>query len=107
MSICTKGRRKGRRKMLPKRRGASRSDTRPSLKTVALTFPEYSLERVYLHGLWQMSRGRRPALKLHNQHNPRIAFETARSLVGEKIDRARKTPYWRVSWPYGNPFTEA
>ena len=35
---------------------------RVSLKTIAMRFPPGSIERVYLHGTWQLERGRNPSM---------------------------------------------
>lgn len=45
------------------------------------------MEYVYLHGKWQRSRGRNPSILFGNHTGPREAFEAARSLVGEYLDR--------------------
>jgi hypothetical protein len=69
--------------------------TRLSLKTIAFMFPEHSLERVYLHGKWQRSRGRNPSLTLHNQRDPLMAFQTAEALVGEHFKDEFSQPFSR------------
>ena len=71
-----------------------------SLKTIALHFPAGSLERVYLHGIWQQSRGRNPSESLRNNSNlsPRASFETAEQLIGEYFQSLRRMAYFRVAW---------
>lgn len=77
-----------RRRTAGKTRGGgsrNKSTKRASLRTIALLFPPGSLQRVYLHGRWQKSRGRQPCLSLENLRDPRLAFEQADALVGEYI----------------------
>lgn len=60
------------------------------------------MQRVYYHGVWQRSRNRQPSLALSNQPNPRVAFETARMLVGEYLEQIRCFPYSRQrTWSKG------
>lgn len=68
---------------------------RISLNTIALMFPVESLERVYLHGVWQKSRGRRPSLTLSAQRDPRQAFATAAAHIGDYLEKVRGIPYSR------------
>lgn len=68
---------------------------RISLNTIAFMFPEESLERVYLHGAWQISRGRRPSLTLPAQRDPRLAFAAATAEVGDYLEKVRGIPYSR------------
>ena len=68
---------------------------RLSLKTIAFMFPEYSPERVYLHGKWQRSRGRNPSLRLHNRIDPLQSFQTAEALVGEHFKDELAQPWSR------------
>jgi hypothetical protein len=66
-----------------------------SLHTLAMLFPPQSTQRVYFHGVWQRSRNRQPSLVLGNQSNPREAFETAKVLVGDYLEKIRSFPYSR------------
>lgn len=68
---------------------------RISLNTIAFMFPVESLERVYLHGAWQISRGRRPSLALRGQRDPRKAFETAKARVGDYLEQVRRIHFSR------------
>lgn len=71
---------------------------RISLRTIAFLFPEHSVQRVYLHGLWQRSRNRNPTLTLSNQRDPRLAFEMAQEMVGDYFATIRRIPYSRQAW---------
>lgn len=55
---------------------------RISLKTIAMRFPAGSIERVYLHGTWQIERGRNPSMTYGNHHSTREAYATAKAVLG-------------------------
>lgn len=78
----------------------NRKTCRVSLRTIALLFPPRSVQRVYLHGRWQKSRGRRPCLSLENLQDPRLAYEQAEELVGEYIRSVLSTPYAYGKWQW-------
>jgi len=73
-----------------------RATIRLSLKTIAWSFPSGSVERVYLHGMWQRERGRQPTLLYGNHTNPRLAFASAQLLIGPYIESVRKIPFSRT-----------
>lgn len=66
-----------------------RATTRISLKTIAMMFPSDSIERVYLHGKWQIERGRNPSMVFGNHYNPRNAFVVADEMLGNYFDEIR------------------
>lgn len=66
-----------------------------SLKSIAMLFPTSSMQRVYLHGMWQMSRNRRPSEPLGNERNPIRAFSRADAKVGAYLDELTMAPYAR------------
>lgn len=77
---------------------------RLSLKTIAFMFPPNSPERVYLHGKWQLSRGRNPSLHLHNQADPLLSYRFAKSLVGEHFEDEFAEPWSRHDFYWANYF---
>jgi hypothetical protein len=77
---------------------------RLSLKTIALMFPEHSIQRIYLHGKWQMSRGRNPSLNTHNQNDPKLSFQVAKAIVGEYFDDIFAEPFSRHDFFWRNYF---
>ena len=68
---------------------------RYSLKTIAMNFPSGSMERCYLHGLWQKERGRNVTLLYGNHTKPREAFASAEMILSEYIAAIRKKPFSR------------
>lgn len=71
---------------------------RISLKTIAFLFPEGSQERIYLHGKWQIERGRKPSLRYGNHHTPREAFVTVDQMLGKYFDEIRHQAYSRQAF---------
>lgn len=68
---------------------------RISLKTIAMLFPSGSIERVYLHGTWQIERGRNPSMLYGNHHSTREAYTTAKAMLGDYFDEIRRQHYAR------------
>ncbi len=68
---------------------------RISIKTIAFLFPEGSLERVYLHGTWQIERGRNPSMRYGNHRSTRTAYEELKSSLGLYFDEIRRQEYSR------------
>ena len=60
-----------------------------SLKTIAFLFPSGSLERIYLHGKWQIERGRNPSMNYGNYSTPRQAFAAVDEMLGKYFDEIR------------------
>lgn len=79
----------------------NKATTRLSLKTIAFRFPPGSMERVYLHGIWQKSRGRNPSLLFGNHTDTLTAFESAKEGVGDYLEKVRRLPFSR-HWPWSN-----
>lgn len=79
---------------------------RKSLKTIANRFPFGSLEYVYFHGVWQLSRGRRPSTCYGNHQTAKESFEHAEALVGDYLESVRRLPYSRY-WPWSYELVEA
>jgi hypothetical protein len=73
----------------------SKATCRISLKTIAFLFPSGSLERVYLHGKWQIERGRNPSIGYGNHPTPRQAFVTVDAVLGSYFDEIRHQEYSR------------
>jgi hypothetical protein len=69
-----------------------------SLKNIALLFPAGSLERVYLHGKWQIERGRNPSMNYGNYPTPRHAFVALNEMLGAYFDEIRHQEYSRQHW---------
>ena len=72
--------------------------TRISLKTIAFLFPSGSLERVYLHGKWQIERGRNPSMFHGNHPTPRQAFAAVDAVLGTYFDEIRHQECSRRRW---------
>lgn len=68
---------------------------RISLKTIAFLFPAGSIERIYLHGKWQIERGRNPSLTYGNHRTARTAFLQAQEMVGPYFDEIRRQHFSR------------
>lgn len=68
---------------------------RISLKTIAMRFPPGSIERVYLHGTWQIERGRNPSMLFGNHYSTREAYQTAKTMLGTYFDEIRRQHYSR------------
>jgi hypothetical protein len=73
----------------------SKATIRISLKTIAMRFPAGSIERVYLHGTWQMERGRNPSMLYGNHHSARVAYAAAKAMLGSYFDEIRRQHYAR------------
>lgn len=71
---------------------------RISLKTIAFLFPSGSLERIYLHGKWQLERGRNPSMNYGNHPTPRQAFVAANQMLGKYFDEIRHQECSRQDW---------
>jgi hypothetical protein len=69
-----------------------RPTVRISLKTIAMLFPSDSVERVCLHGKWQLGRGRNPSMVFGNHFNAKEAFVAANEMVGGYFDEIRHLP---------------
>ena len=80
---------------------------RISLKTIAFRFPEGSLERVYLHGLWQLGRGRNPSMYFGNHPTPQHAFEAADEMLGSYFNEIRQQVYSRQDWFWNEAMVQA
>ncbi len=72
-----------------------KATVRYSLKTISLSFPAGSIERVYLHGMWQRDRGRNPTLLFGNHTDAKEAFAAATEMVGPYIESVRQKPFSR------------
>ena len=72
-----------------------KATVRISIKTIAMRFPAGSIERVYLHGTWQIERGRNPSMVYGNHHSTREAYATAKAMLGVYFDEIRRQHYAR------------
>ena len=72
-----------------------KATVRISLKTIAMRFPVGSIERVYLHGTWQIERGRNPSLLFGNHHSAREAYQAANAMLGDYFNEIRRQHYAR------------
>jgi hypothetical protein len=68
---------------------------RLSLKTIAFLFPEGSIERAYLHGRWQRSRGRNPSLTFGNEKQAHRFYAAAHADLGDYFDQIFQLPFSR------------
>ncbi len=68
---------------------------RISLKTIAFLFPVGSMERIYLHGKWQIERGRNPSMTFGNHQTARDAYVTINDMLGSYFDEVRHQEYSR------------
>lgn len=77
-----------------------RATIRISLKTIAFLFPVGSMERVYLHGKWQIERGRKPSMNYGNHPTPKEAFAAVDAILGNYFDDIRRQNYsrWDSFW---------
>jgi hypothetical protein len=78
-----------------------RATVRISLKTIAMKFPPGSMQRVYLHGKWQKSRGRKPSMRYGNHKDFGTAYRMAEVAVGQYFDQIRKIPSSRGKYFWG------
>jgi hypothetical protein len=83
-----------------------RATLRISLKTIAFRFPEGSLERIYLHGKWQLERGRSPSMNFGNHPTPRHAFAAVDTLLGSYFDEIRHQVCSRQDWFWNEAMVE-
>ena len=67
-----------------------KATVRISLKTIAMRFPPGSIERVYLHGTWQLERGRNPSMSYGNHQSTREAYAAAKTMLGPYFDEIRQ-----------------
>lgn len=73
-----------------------------SVKTIALYFPDKSVEKVLLHGRWRQTRGgnKSPTLLFGNHRDPRLAYESAEEMLGAYFDEifaqeySRRSSFW-------------
>ena len=84
-----------------------RATLRISLKTIGFRFPAGSLERIYLHGKWQLERGRAPSMCFGNHRTPREAFAAVDALLGEYFDEIRHQVCSRQDWFWSEAMVEA
>lgn len=63
---------------------------RISLKTIAMRFPPGSIERVYLHGTWQLERGRNPSMLYGNHHSTSEAYAAVRDVLETYFNEIRR-----------------
>lgn len=68
---------------------------RYSLKTISSQFAWESIERCYLHGMWQQERGRNPTMLYGNHTDPKEAFASAQAMIGEYIESVLRIPFSR------------
>ncbi len=80
---------------------------RISLKTIAFLFPSGSLERIYLHGKWQIERGRNPSMNYGNHPTPRQAFVAVDEMLGKYFDEIRHQEYSRQDFFWNERMVEA
>jgi hypothetical protein len=65
------------------------------------------MEQVYLHGKWQIERGRNPSMNFGNHSNPREAFAAADAMLGNYFDEIRHLPCSRRDWFWDEAMVEA
>lgn len=80
---------------------------RISLKTIAMMFPPSSAERVYLHGKWQIERGRKPSMNFGNHPTPRQAYAAVNEVLGSYFDEIRNQHYARQDFFWSDEMISA
>jgi hypothetical protein len=78
-----------------RRKTLGKQTIRISLKTIAFLFPTGSLERIYLHGKWQIERGRNPSMNYGNHPTARQSFKAVEEMLGNYFDEVRHQEYSR------------
>lgn len=76
----------------------SKATIRISLKTIAMRFPPGSIERVYLHGTWQIERGRNPSMLYGNHWSAGKAYTAAKDMLSTYFDEIRRQHNARQSF---------
>lgn len=66
-----------------------------SLKTIGMFFPPGSAHRLYLHGIWQLSRDKNPTMLPDGETNAWRAFAHAELECGVYIEEILELPYPR------------
>lgn len=72
-----------------------KASIRLSLKTIAMLFPYGSMERIYLHGRWQLHRGRNPSMLFGNHQTANAAYVATKDMHEEYFDEVFRQHYSR------------